>query len=100
LIGSTTWCPVTSRPGLRVVQVKFDPFSTFVIRQTAGRSFGCHSRARPPTTSGPASRRSTRFTDAVQSGQPSTSLSTAQTRGGGALMSTVMLNVFIEREHS
>src|SRR5262245_6940263 len=62
---------------------------TDMTRQTAIGSFGCRMRARRPTLSGPASRRSTLVMLAVQSGQCSTSRQTDHTSSGGASMSIV-----------
>src|SRR5207253_4850448 len=60
------------------------PGSSAVTRQTSGGSFGCLIRAQLPTASSPGSSRRTLVTEAVHSGQRSTSAMIDQTRSGGA----------------
>ena len=88
--GSTACLAVTTIPGARLTQVKLVA-PTSVTVQRAGGNFGCRTHARPPGRSGPWSVRRTLVIDAVHSCHFSISLITAQTRSGGAAMSTPML---------
>ena len=63
-----------------------------VTRQCAGGNFGWCTRARLPTCSGPDDSFLTREMLGAHSGHRSTFASTDHTSGGGAAMSTVILN--------
>src|SRR5687768_355097 len=88
--GTTKCLAVTRRPGARLTQVKLAS-RTSVTVHSAGGNFGCRIHARLPTFSGPRLVSRTLVTEAVHSCHFSTSLITAQTRDGGASMSTLML---------
>src|SRR5688500_5184396 len=88
--GTTKCRAVTSRPGARLTQVKLASRTSVTVHK-AGGNFGWRIHARLPTFSGPRSVSLTLVTDAVHSCHFSTSLITAQTREGGASMSTLML---------
>src|SRR5687767_10530802 len=81
---------VTRIPGAVLTQVKLRPGSTSDTFQRAGGSFGCRTRTRVPTASGPGSSFSALVTESVHSCQRSTSLMTDQTLSGGAAISTLI----------
>jgi hypothetical protein len=70
--------------------VKDSPGANSVTVHVVVGSLGWRMRTRDPTRRSPSSRRRTELTDAVHSGQRSTSHMTSHTRGAGAAIATTL----------
>ena len=86
-------------PGDRCRHVHEAPGSTSVTSQTSFGIRGCLISKRFPTSMPAPSRATTRSTDAVHSGQRSTSAKTSQTTAAGASISMLLSVIMYQMVH-
>src|SRR5262245_7062112 len=95
----TSWRATVKPPGERCTQVHDAPGATSVTAQISFGMRGCLISNRLPTARSGPSRATSRVTEAVQSGQRSTSLNTSQTTSAGASISTPQSVIMYQMVH-
>src|ERR1700742_2630690 len=94
-----SWRATVIPPGERCTQVHDEPGVSSVTSQTSFGIRGCLISNRLPTASPGPSSATSRVTDAVHSGQRSTSLNTSQTTPAGASISTPLSVIMYQMVH-